>query len=948
MTRNFRGMSDTSSEPADAPVQSTVKTAIAFGRIEEFAGDRVSGWLYAPTRTVTPVLLVDGRMAELVHWPLARQDVGQALGATSGTGWEFRVSGAKPGANYELYALYDGFLHRVAERTSDRPVAERAFWRQLERAAEISARPDSVAVTAWDGAHNPIGRAKVLYDVVTHGRPAALFTYTMGDFGDELWPPLANTDIPVVVIPWNDRSRYHTAIAQAGIRFETVWICKPRLPNFHLASVIAANDAKLVLDLDDNDDHFSRSKASRSKAYGGAGLSLSKMYESRIEARTVASLTLQRDYGGEIVRHVREPKAVARQLGTSENAMRIGFIGTVRPHKNILGAARAIAASTWTLGMSFEFHVYGDVAPASLVTEIEATGATVGGMVPAADLDRMLMDLDIVLTGFPSADTGGDHANEYQITSKIGDALALGKPVLVPASPSVQDLADTPAVFLFDESNFYERLREAALYAGPVALPQQFTPEAAYEAFQRAESVAEKMPRASHVFSDLIATRGAPAKDPGKRTLLLLWKQHDSGLYGRRVDQIARAYKRANPGHSVRVLELLHDVEMKGYSERAEDYLSEAAHIVALAHAKQRGGCVDGDGVIRDQLAFRADAQVADSLFAYLVGEGIMPWNSVVVMFPHNRFYPLFRDVIDPYEKIVDVVDNHFSWAGNNSRSQAAVAVQYNELALSGSRFVFNSTRNRDYFVMNGIVSDKTVVDIIPNWYDLPRASGPDESVGMAMDGRFDVLYSGNMNDRVDWEAVRAIALLDPEIRIHLVGGAERAPRGFRDVLELENVLYHGPQSESYSLELLSRSHLAVMPHRSDSVSEFMNPLKLYMYSAAGVPVVASAVEGIEYSLPGLTVAATVRDFADHVRSAFTEWARDGRAPVARRPHVRGGGVRNDYVLLLEGAFKALGGLGGLKELGSRRTPGELPNDYAALLGGAFKELGGTGAPAGA
>ena len=278
---------------------------IAHGRINQIEGRRVSGWLYSPTREVTPVLVVDGRPATLVEWPTQRTDVEAALGVTGKTGFQFQIDGAAVGAKIELFALSGQKLHKICQQYAEHPVSDLNVFRQLDRIAEISTESDAVAITSWDGAHNPIGRAKVFYDIAQTERPAAIITYLFREFGGRLWKPLAENDVPLLTIPWDDRARYHRILRAMNVNFPTVWICKPRLPNFELASQIAADDAKLILDLDDNDDHFSESIPSRTKIYGSSGLGLSKYYQNRIQARTVASTTLRESYGGEIVRHAR-------------------------------------------------------------------------------------------------------------------------------------------------------------------------------------------------------------------------------------------------------------------------------------------------------------------------------------------------------------------------------------------------------------------------------------------------------------------------------------------------------------------------------------------------------------------------------------------------------------------------------------------------------------------
>ena len=81
-----------------------------------------------------------------------------------------------------------------------------------------------MAVVCWDGAHNPIGRAKVLADVAALSRPTVLVTYLFDEFGGTLWPPLRSADLCIVTIPWKKRDLYHAALRAAGLVFYTIWI----------------------------------------------------------------------------------------------------------------------------------------------------------------------------------------------------------------------------------------------------------------------------------------------------------------------------------------------------------------------------------------------------------------------------------------------------------------------------------------------------------------------------------------------------------------------------------------------------------------------------------------------------------------------------------------------------------------------------------------------------
>lgn len=819
---------------------------LAVGRIESFSGDTVTGWLYAPTENVLPMLYIDDKQAELVDWPMPRQDLLHTFRSEKAAAFEFRANGYREGARVQLFGLVQGKMRLITESVTPRARIERDFWRQLDRVRGTARREDAVAVTNWDGAHNPIGRAKVLYDVLAQSRPVTLFTYIMGDFGTNLWPPLLDDDINIVTIPWAERDAYHKILHHESIEFNTVWICKPRLPNFHLASSVAAENARIILDYDDNDDHFSSSKASQRKIYGSAGLGLSRELQRRVPTRTVASVSLQRDYGGQIVRHSRNPNDFFAGVSArhSDGIVRVGFIGTARPHKNLAAAARAVVRANWAISETVEFHVYGDIKPEALRNELNELGVVTRGMISARELPNALAGLDVILAGFPVKGESHYEASKYQITAKIGDALASGKPVLVPRSPSVEDLDDVDGIYIFDEEDFGVQLTKAIRRESAPFLPDQFTLTGALESFDRAECDAEEAPRASEVFSILReAIRDDRSVSRASSKYLLLWKQNDAGLYGRRVDQVARALKADQPESDVVVLELLHDVDRKTLDERSVDMLSDASLIANLASVKAATGYRDEYGVRYDLIAFPARAKIADRLFSYLAENSFTPNDTTVITFPQLRYYDDMVRVLHPYRRVVDVVDNHFAWANGKSERELTLAKHYAELFFDAAAIVFNSSTNREYFEALGVLPAGSLVETIPNWYFSSRV--PEIRERRSRQGMLSVVYSGNMNDRVDWDAMTAIVESRSDVRLHLIGAAQRATDGFFELLLHDRVQYHGPLSENATLAVLSDADVAVMPHVRNLVSEFMNPLKIHMYRSQDIPVVATDVLGV-------------------------------------------------------------------------------------------------------
>lgn len=817
------------------------------GNIDGINDGKVFGWLLAPSEGVIPILFVNERAVTKCDYPVQRPDVNEHLGITGDTGFVFDVGGIEKGSKVELYVLCNGELVHVVSHFSESHSIEENFIIQLEKAHKISQQPGSVAVTCWEGTHNPIGRAKALYDVVSSKRPAIIITYSFDSFDDRIWAPIRGENICILMIPWAERTIYEQAIHSAGIKFDTVWVGKGRFPSFELAKLVSNDDSSIILDFDDNEEHFSKSADAKNKAYGHTTINYSRFLIDKIESRTAASITLKNEFKAHLVRHARFPdlNRTERKSLDVENTgagfkIKIGFIGTVRQHKNLTDAARAVRSFNWLSNVPAELHVYGDVNPPALLSELEENGVVVKGNIPMSELYNELGEMDVVLTGFPNNHELANAITEYQISSKIGDALSVGRPVLVPDGPSVVDLQDTPGVFLFNAVSFSNKLAEAIVYEGDIVLPDEFTIDGAYEAFSAAENLAIESDSAKNIFSILPDKYLDKPEQP--KTLVLLWKQNDSGFYGRRVDQIARTYKKAHPSNRVVILELMSDDTETEFVRLSEHYISEHRLLLDQVSDK-RNGKANHDGVEIHQLAFTDGPMASVLMNSFLLENRILPMNSVFIVFPIIQMYQHIEQSIRAFPKIVDVVDNQFYWGSSNQQSYRIS--QYYMLLRSSESIVFNSDKNREFFVDNDVVSSAANCKVIPNWYELPANYKQEDRRDIDSDSK-NIIYSGNMNDRIDWNLLDRITDISENLTVHLVGTVSHSIENLIQLLDKKNVIYHGPLSENDTLRLTQNMDMAIMPHSFDSTSAYMNPLKLKMYQAIGIQTVSTDVPGIE------------------------------------------------------------------------------------------------------
>lgn len=869
------------------------------GRIDVFGKNEIGGWLTSADTDggasgFLPLLFVGGRPARLLHWQQSRGDVNKALGIPGNFGFTFRVDQAvTEGTEVELYASDGENVVLVHKRPAKAdvcapPVADIS---QILNAKALSDQSGSVAITCWDGGHNPVGRAMVLHDCVAKRRPVVLFAYLFAEYGGKIWPPIEGEMFNRVLIPWDRRATYIEYIRSLDIEFSTVWMCKPRLPTFELAANISGKHSRFLLDHDDNELHFSRSQPTRQ--FGFYAMSLAGHLASKVTSNTVASISLSDEIDNAvIVRHAREtintdalewdPSEVGSAYDadatqnhstsvSSQTPIKIGFIGTVRKHKGLLEAARLIRLLAWESGQPYEFHVYGDFKPGSLRDELEEFGVVTHGQIAREELPTVLQSFDVILSGCtPSSDS--EDITRHQISSKIGDALAVGRPVLVPDGPSVADLDHVTGVHLYKAGQMGEAIQAAISAQDTIMLPAEFTFDGAFKTFEAAER------SASSIYDELAPLRFGGSESQSERTLVLLWKQPDGGFFGRRVDQLARTYRQRYPDHRVIVLETCHRTEIEHLRKTARDFTSANGALLESSFRK-RALSESQDGVEYHMIVNENISSMHWNFEKYLMENGLHPENTRFVIFPLIRHLNEIANTLRAYNCVVDCVDNQLYWVSEEKR--VAAAIEYYQILKSGTGVIFNSEENHDFFMDTERWGDlepppREAVLVAPNWYDA-RPFQEHKRLGHAHSGPLKVLYSGNLSDRIDWDLMDELAGRLPDAEIHIVGGIRNPGQRFDTLLENPNVIYWGPLSERRLAELLTLCHVGIVPHCADDVSTFMNPLKVHMYREFGLPVISTEVPGIAQA-EGLTLCLSHDEFIDQVK-AIGNQPNDGHRP---------------------------------------------------------------------
>lgn len=817
--------------------------------------DRVDGlYIYGWAGTKIPGIVsnqvlfkLDGKLLHTsISW-YKRKDVNEHLGVEGDFGFtaevlDNRVNGSKLELFYvnelgeKLVYSTDGTFHFNNPQGISK----------LEQLRSIASQPNSVAICIWDCTHNPIGRAKVLYDVVEDHRPKCIIAFDFGFSKSKLWEPISDSDINVISIPWASRNEFAMFIKNNEIYFDTVWACKPRMPTIWLASAISTQTTKLIIDIDDNEEHLSNSKGSLHKPYGTASNAKVKRIISESPAFTCASISLNDKYNGLLLRHARKDLTASSPAPFTNEKIRLGFVGTVRPHKGILDVAKVIHETSSL--QNIELVVGGIFNPKSIEDTLGEVGAKIIGFVPQSKLYETIGTFDILITGYPTDDEANKEITDYQISSKIGDALCCGRPVMVPFSPSVADLQSISGVYLFDEYNFVDVLNEIIADKSSIDFDSEFSMQHSYEQFLKAEAISKsKSAGQIHGFLELSQTmqplvKTSPFK-PHKEKIVLLWKQYDAGLYGRRIDVIARDLKKTHPNKEVIVLELVHRVHNDEMHKTNTNPLSSQNLLAAQINQKLDG--IYLNDVYYKSILSRSFKDFRPNLEQFLLANNILPSNSNLVVFPLIQNWVEVLPTLLAYPLTVDMVDNQLSWA-TSTKVATSNKVQYLSFLSAAKNVIFNSLENKNEFLnssQNFISNLEEKASLIGNWYSLPK----NFPVNKRRETCNSIVYSGNLNDRIDWQLFHMVALeaASQGASLEIIGDGQRVEDEIKALIQQPNVTYHGPLIETECLKILLNAKFAVMPHKIDNTSKFMNPLKVQMYQTIGLPCVSTNVPGI-------------------------------------------------------------------------------------------------------
>jgi glycosyltransferase involved in cell wall biosynthesis len=163
------------------------------------------------------------------------------------------------------------------------------------------------------------------------------------------------------------------------------------------------------------------------------------------------------------------------------------------------------------------------------------------------------------------------------------------------------------------------------------------------------------------------------------------------------------------------------------------------------------------------------------------------------------------------------------------------------------------------------------------------RAPGPlDAAIAVLPEPR--IVFTGAIAAaKVDLQLLAELAERQPDWSIVLVGpvGLGDPETDVSSLSQLKNVHLLGPRRYEELPSVLRGAQAAIIPYRRNQLTASVFPMKVYEYLAAGLPVVATALESLQ-GVAGISFGADAGEVAERLRTALVEDGPHAQASRAR------------------------------------------------------------------
>lgn len=814
-------------------------------------------------------------------------------------------------------------IHRRSLLRADVPLWEEPVETKLDA---------NVLVLSWDVGHNCVGRAYMLAEVLQRvARHVVLAGFQFPRYGKSVWEPIRDATIPTIILPGEQFPEFQDRLEALAARMcaDVVIACKPRLPSLQLGSLIKRRHGSLlVIDIDDHELSFFADQRELTVAdlssigcatvptlrepYENEWTRLSEHLVNLGDIRLVSNTALQRRFGGVIVPHVRDermydPRKVDRNearrtFGVPVDAKVVLFLGTPRWHKGLAELARAVGEIRDPKAILL---IVGTMAERGMQERIAAAAKGKAIFVPNQPFSTVPCILSLADVVCLPQDPAHP-ASQFQLPAKAIDAAAMNVTLLVTRTPALQDLLDVGLAEVVNDGELQVAIETALHQPGKqLNSRERFLAQFSYSAASRSLKEAIRQGLEQHerapvhelevVLSEQRRIFGSSVSE-GSRTggidFVLFWKQNDSGIYGRRLDQLAKYLGSRNDVRKVLIFdEPISEAMLRAL--RSQVGFTHGRMIYCKTYEKHFGLLdsgnihydvyIDQSPLAKDKRAGNEENAVAMGYYDYveqsLARHGIRAERSVFVFYPKNFHASGLIDHFRPAAVVADIVDDHRAWPFQSEADRDRLTANYKAL-LARSDFAFaNCEPVRE--AMRPFFSN---VQLIPNGCEskskpVARADSDAFREYSAISAPI-IGFVGNLERKMDIDLLRKIAARFAHCHIALIGSTHANP----EILQLSsypNVGFYGVIPHDEVPAWGARFTVAIIPHLDSTLTRSMNPLKFYDYVSWGKPIVSTSIANIDRSVSALRVADNHETFLASLADALADPAVDAKELAA-------------------------------------------------------------------
>ncbi len=215
---------------------------------------------------------------------------------------------------------------------------------------------------------------------------------------------------------------------------------------------------------------------------------------------------------------------------------------------------------------------------------------------------------------------------------------------------------------------------------------------------------------------------------------------------------------------------------------------------------------------------------------------------------------------IDAQTKVFDAVDD---WSAHPAYKQWKKRLKKNYQFLNNrADVVFTVSKE-----LLSLFPHHRYVHWVPNGADIEHFSASVQMNGTQKHSKPTIVYVGIIQERVDLGLIAWLARQRPQYDFVIAGPVWKGI-DVSTLHALPNVRMPGAVAYDELPELLARCSVGIVPHKADGLVRSMNPMKIYDYLSAGLPVVATQAPGFEAFQSGMKVVAS----RDTFLTAVDEW----------------------------------------------------------------------------